>query len=81
MGLGVGISTLGLVLLFCGYRALIWIWFPLLFLFVFGQTISDRFLSILTFRMQDIAAGGAFFALKAMGNDVTLSGNTLELFS
>ena len=81
MGLGVGISTLGLILLFCGYRAFIWIWFPLLFLFVFGQTISDRFLSIITFRMQDIAAGGAFFTLKAMGNDVTLSGNTLELFS
>ena len=74
------ISTLsGLALLFCGWRAMLWLWFPLLYLFFFGQTISAGLLNIVTFRMQDITARGAHLLLQ-LGMDVDRSGNTLYIF-
>ncbi len=41
---GVALTIFGLVLLFCGFRAMAWLWFPLAYWFFFGQTISDRFM-------------------------------------
>lgn len=79
IAVGVASTIFGLVLLLCGYRAMLWLWFPLVYLFLFGQTISDRFLTIVTFKMQDIAAYGSFYMLMLMGIDVERMGNTLTI--
>jgi exosortase len=76
-GAGVALTITGVVLLFCGFRAMLWLWLPLLFLFVFGQTISERFMQIVTFKLQDIAARGSHIALILLGVDVERTGNTL----
>jgi len=80
-GAGVCLTIFGLVLLFSGFRAMIWLWFPLLYLFVFGQTISDRFMEIVTFKMQNLTARGAHVALLVIGMDVDREGNTITLFN
>jgi exosortase len=78
-GAGVGLTLAGLALLFCGWRAMIWLWFPLVYLVLFGQFISERFLHIVTYQLQDITARGAYFFL-ALFFDVQISGNTITLF-
>ncbi len=80
-GAGVALTIFGLVLLFCGFRAMLLLWFPLAYMFVFGQTISDRFMQIVTFELQDLTARGAYFMLYIMGMDIEREGNTLTLFS
>lgn len=79
-GLGVGITLFGVILLFCGFRAMTILLFPLVYLFVFGQTISDRFMDTITFRLQDIAARGSHVVLILLGMDVERSGNVLTVF-
>lgn len=79
MAIGVAATIFGLVLLMCGYRAMLILWFPLAYLFLFGQTISDRFLNVVTFTLQDIAAHGSFIMLTLMGLDVERAGNTLTI--
>ncbi|TVQ51054.1 MAG: exosortase/archaeosortase family protein [Phycisphaerales bacterium] len=76
---GVMTTIVGLVLLFCGFRPMIWLWFPLLYLFVFGQTISDRFMNIVTYRLQDIAAIGSYYMFNLMGINIEKSGNILTI--
>jgi exosortase len=78
-GLGAWLSLCGLVLLFVGRRAMRWLWFPLLYLLVFGQSLSDHAMSRVTLPMQDFAARGAHFLLILMGLDADRSGNTLWL--
>ncbi len=80
MGLGVASTLSGLVLFIFGWRAMRYLWFPLLYLFVFGQTISDRFMEIVTFELQDIASIGSYYGLSFLGLDMTRAGNTLEIF-
>jgi exosortase len=80
MGIGVSCTFGGLVLFIFGWRAMRYLWFPLLFLFVFGQSISDRFMEIVTFKLQDIATYGSYVGLSILGLDVTRAGNTLEIF-
>ncbi|MHC5024630.1 MAG: exosortase/archaeosortase family protein, partial [Planctomycetota bacterium] len=80
MGAGIGLTLFGLLLLFFGVRAMTILLFPLLFLVIFGQTISDRFINIVTFRMQDITSWGAEKGMVLMGLDVDRQGNTLTLF-
>jgi exosortase len=77
----VGVITTigGLSLLFFGWRSMAWLWFPLLYLFMFGQGISERFMSIVTYRLQDITARGAHLVM-VVGMDVERSGNTLFIF-
>ena len=79
MGIGVACTMAGLVLFLFGWRAMKYLWFPLLYLFVFGQTISDRFMEIVTFKLQDIASIGSYYGLSFLALDVTRSGNTLEI--
>jgi exosortase len=79
-GAGVALTITGIVLLFCGWRAMIWLWFPLAYLFLFGQTISYRLMERVTFELQDITARGGHIALMLLGADVDRSGNTLWLF-
>jgi exosortase len=78
-GAGVALTIFGIALLFCGFRAMLWLWFPIAYLCVFGQTISDRFMQIVTFRLQDITARGAHVALLVLGLDVDREGNTLMI--
>jgi exosortase len=80
MGVGVASTFAGLVLFLFGWRAMRYLWFPLLYLFVFAQTISDRFMEIVTFELQDIASIGSYYGLSFLGLDVTRAGNTLEIF-
>jgi len=77
---GVAATTGGLVLLFFGWRAMLWLWFPLLYLFVFGQYISERFMQIVTFKLQDLTARGAAPTLMLLGVDVQREGNTITIF-
>ncbi len=80
MGFGVAMTLTGVVLFIFGWRSMKYLWFPLLYLFVFGQTISDRIMEVATFRLQDIASIGSYYGLSFLGLDVTKAGNTLEIF-
>ena len=79
MAAGVGLSLFGIVLLFAGTAAMRYLWFPLLYMLAFGVTISDRLMSIVTYKLQDIAAKGAHIMLTMMGYTADLSGNTITL--
>lgn len=80
MGLGVASTLSGLLLFIFGWRAMKYLWFPLLYLFVFGQTISDRFMEVVTFKLQDVASYGSYIGFSILGFDVVREGNTLEIF-
>jgi exosortase len=79
-GAGVALTITGLVLLFYGFRAMRWLWFPLAYLFVFGQTISYRLMEYATFELQDLTARGSHVVMMLLGIDVDREGNTLYLF-
>lgn len=78
-GFGAWLALFGLVLLFCGWRAMAYLWFPLVYILVFGQRISDNLLNQVTFQMQDITARGAHVVLSFFV-DIDRSGNTLYIF-
>ncbi len=79
-GAGFGISLFGTVLLFTGPAAVRWLYFPIAYLIVFGQTISNQVMHIVTYRMQDIAALGAEKMFLLLGMDATRTGNVVTLF-
>jgi exosortase len=80
MGIGVGASLVGIVLFIFGWNAMKYLWFPLLYLILFGQTVSDRLMEVVTFKLQDIASIGSYYGLSFLGLDVTRSGNTIDIF-
>jgi len=80
MGMGVGVTLFGIALALCGWRAMRWLWFPLLYLIVFGQTVSDRFLEIVTFQLQGVATVGAEVGLTLFGYDVAREGHTIDVY-
>jgi exosortase len=57
-----------------------WLWFPIAYIIIFGQTVSERFISIVTYRLQDISARGAYLLLGLFGLDVDLTGNVLTVY-
>jgi exosortase len=79
-GAALACTTFGIVLLLFGFRAMLWLWFPLAYLFIFGQTISDRFLQIVTERLQDWTAIGAHAVMLVAGIDADRAGNTIYLY-
>lgn len=79
-GVAVGMTLFGLVLLVTGWRWMRWLWFPLAYVVVFGQYVSERFISVVTYRLQDISAKGAYLLLSLFGMDVDLTGNVLTVF-
>jgi exosortase len=76
---GVALTIGGLVLLMLGWRAAMLLLFPMCYLFLFGQYISERFLNIVTFKLQDITARGSYIVLQFF-MDVDRSGNTLSIY-
>lgn len=81
MSIGVALTLFGGAWLLFGSAAMKWLWFPLAFTCVFGQTVSEVLLNRVTFQMQDISAVAAQFLLVAFGNEVDRSGNTLTIWS
>jgi exosortase len=79
-GIAVGMALFGMVLLVTGWGWMRWLWFPLAYVAVFGQYVSERFISVVTYRLQDISAKGAYLLLSVVGMDVDLTGNVLTVF-
>jgi exosortase len=80
-GIGFGLSLFGLVLLLLGWRAMSVLWFPLLYVVVFGQVVSARLMDMVTMKLQDFAALGSWAVLNAIGVDTDRSGNVLTVWS
>ncbi|MBX3354294.1 MAG: exosortase/archaeosortase family protein [Phycisphaeraceae bacterium] len=78
-GGGVVLTLCGMALLLCGWRAMKWLWFPIVYWGIFGQRISEQALQVVTLRLQDIAARGAYFLLNAIGFDTDIAGNILTV--
>ena len=79
-GAGLTLTLFGLVLLFFGFRAMTVLWFPLLYMCVFGQSISDKLMTYVTYPMQDLTARGAWVVLNLIGLDTDRSGNILTVW-
>lgn len=77
---GFGITLIGMGLLLLGWAAMKYIWFPLFYMLAFFQTVSERLMHIVTYRMQDISAKGAYVFLNLIGIETDLSGNVLTIF-
>lgn len=80
-GAGVALALGGITLGLFGWRAMRWLLFPLLYVVVFSQTISEKLLNVVTFRLQDWAAVGADVTLNVMGVDCDREGNVLWVMS
>ncbi|MHC5002622.1 MAG: exosortase/archaeosortase family protein [Planctomycetota bacterium] len=80
-GFGAWLTLAGVVLLFCGGRAMRVLWFPLVYVLIFGQSLSERGITLLTFQLQGVAARGSELALILLGFDVDRSGHTLFVFN
>ena len=79
-GFGVVCSLGGLGLLLLGPAAIRHLIFPMLFLLVFGQTISERLMSYVTHPMQSITALGAHLLLVLGTLDAELDGNVIRIY-
>lgn len=79
-GFGAVCSLGGLGLLLLGPASIRHLIFPMLFLLVFGQTISDRFMSYVTHPMQSITAFGAHLLLVLGTLDAELEGNVIRIY-
>ena len=79
--IGVGVTVWGIAVTIFGWRSLRVLWFPLLYLVVFGQFLSDDLTAPVTERMQDIATVGSAFAFELLGYDVVRHGELLTLGS
>jgi exosortase len=79
-GIALGITLFGMILQVCGWRATKILLFPLAYFVVFGQSISDRLLQLVTERMQDWSAVGAYAMLAVCGVDVDRSGNVISVY-
>ncbi len=79
-GAGLSATLFGLVLLFVGFRGMALLWFPLLYMCVFGQTVSDKLMNYVTFPMQDVTARGSHVMLNLIGIDTERSGNILTVW-
>jgi exosortase len=79
-GAGLTLTLFGIVLLFFGLRGMAFLWFPLLYLCVFGQQISTRLMTLVTYPMQDLTARGSHIVLNLIGIDTDRTGNILTVW-
>ena len=77
---GLGITLIGLGVLLLGWRGMEYVWFPLFYTLIFAQTISERLMNLVTYRMQDISAKGAYVFLNLIGIQTDHAGNVLTMF-
>jgi len=77
---GLGITLIGLGVLLLGWRGMEYVWFPLFYMLIFAQTISERLMNLVTYRMQDISAKGAYVFLNLIGIQTDHAGNVLTIF-
>jgi exosortase len=70
----------GLVLLFFGFSAMTMLWFPLLYICIFGQTVSAKLMTYVTYPMQDLTAKGSWVVLNLIGIDTDRTGNILTVW-
>ncbi len=76
-GVGAAAVLFGMTLGLFGWRAMSWLFFPLLYVVVFSQTVSEKLLNVVTFRLQDWAAVGADLTLNVVGVECDREGNVL----
>lgn len=79
--IGVAVTLFGVAITACGWSAMRVLWFPLLYLVVFGQFISPQVLAPITERMQDLAAAGSYFMFEILGFETARVGNLITLGS
>ena len=79
-GAGLSLTLFGLVLLFFGFSAMTMLWFPLLYICIFGQTVSAKLMTYVTYPMQDLTAKGSWVALNLIGIDTDRTGNILTVW-
>ena len=79
-GAGLTLTLFGIVLLFFGFRGMAFLWFPLLYMCVFGQTISNRLMTNVTYPLQDLTARGSHVVLNLVGIDTDREGNILTVW-
>lgn len=81
MGQGVAIiaTILGGVMLVLGPRLLQGLFLPITFL-VFGITVSEAIMNVITWRLQGWAAVGSYIMLNALTVQTDLAGNTLTIY-
>lgn len=78
--IGVFLALLGICVLTLGWRSIVWLWFPLLYVLVFGQRITDKVLLQVTYPLQDIASWGSWHALDLLGYTLLpQSGTAIEI--
>jgi exosortase len=78
---GISVTLYGVAIIACGWTSLRVLWFPLLYLVVFGQFISPQLLAPITERMQDFAAAGSYFMFEVLGYTTSRVGNLITLES
>ena len=78
--IGVFLAISGVTVGLLGWRSLVWLWFPLLYILVFGQRITDKVLLEITLPMQSIASWGSWHALDLLGYQIMpLRGNHIVI--
>lgn len=70
----------GLGMLLLGPASIRHLIFPMIFLLIFGQTISDRLMAYVTHPMQSITAFGAHMLLVLGTLDAELEGNVIRIY-
>lgn len=78
-GAGIAVTIGGLCLLLFGWRACRWLWFPVVYWAIFGQSVGRTALELVTLRLQDWAASGAYFLLNGLGFETDIAGNVLTV--
>lgn len=79
-GLALGVTLFGLAFAICGWRVTKILVFPLCYFIIFGQSVTDRLLQLVTERMQDWSAVGAGAMLTLCGVDADRSGNVISVY-
>lgn len=80
-GAGVGLTLFGVLLLCFGWRAMRYLLLPLIYFVLLGVTISDRFMTEVTHKLQDWAAKGAHVLLTIGRVDNDLTGNVITIWN
>ena len=79
-GIGLATTLFGLVLLFTGFRAMRYLWFPLFYLCLFGHSWTPRLLQYITYPLQDFTARAAHIGLNVIGIDTERLDNILTVW-